>query len=200
MASTQTSAHAEMDLDVQILETDAAAKPPLTRRWTRWDKERKKAKAQTSAHAEMDLLHPPPNLSTLANLRSRGDGPPRNMEQQACHCKPPLTRRWTLAHSMYPAPCRQTSAHAEMDPCFTTRRGAKCSNLRSRGDGPIDVNALDGSSAKPPLTRRWTGCGRPPAGTDPQTSAHAEMDQVFVRENARKSANLRSRGDGPRTL
>ena len=115
MTCPQTSAHAEMDLlhlfHSQFLQTnlrsrgdgppearwrgDSETKPPLTRRWTQLAGLKKAWDEQTSAHAEMD-----PGIGTgvadrPANLRSRGDGPPRQSGQAVPCYKPPLTRRWT---------------------------------------------------------------------------------------------------------
>ena len=111
----QTSAHAEMDLKCTTLTVGEYAKPrsrgdepsvvvqysaddgktPLTRRWTYSMMLLMPKNHQTSAHAEMDPTRRWPEPSRQANLRSRGDGPPKNQSGSLVASKPPLTRRWT---------------------------------------------------------------------------------------------------------
>ena len=92
---------------------------------------------------------------------------------------------------------RQTSAHAEMDPSSSKRGKTGCSNLRSRGDGPLVRNVGALCATKPPLTRRWTWLMDVYKSIRDQTSAHAEMDPSPVCAGIFYFANLRSRGDGP---
>ena len=111
----QTSAHAEMDLKkIHLISSGntnlrsrgdgpirwrrrirPASKPPLTRRWTPYPGQPAGLGAQTSAHAEMDRDIVCSTAHMMANLRSRGDGPPRQSGQAVPCYKPPLTRRWT---------------------------------------------------------------------------------------------------------
>ena len=113
--ATQTSAHAEMDPGIGTGVVDRlanlrsrgdgpirwrrrirpASKPPLTRRWTPYPGQPAGLGAQTSAHAEMDRDIVCSTAHMMANLRSRGDGPPRQSGQAVPCYKPPLTRRWT---------------------------------------------------------------------------------------------------------
>ena len=92
---------------------------------------------------------------------------------------------------------RQTSAHAEMDPSSSKRGKTGCSNLRSRGDGPLVRNVGALCATKPPLTRRWTWLMDVYKSIRDQTSAHAEMDLPLALSRLGQLANLRSRGDGP---
>ena len=114
-AVRQTSAHAGMNLKCTTLTVGEYAKPrsrgdepsvvvqysaddgktPLTRRWTYSMMLLMPKNHQTSAHAEMDPTRRWPEPSRQANLRSRGDGPPKNQSGSLVASKPPLTRRWT---------------------------------------------------------------------------------------------------------
>ena len=111
--------------------------------------------------------------------------------------KPPLTRRWTVVRDAVIVLDEQTSAHAEMDPRAAGSFRLGRPNLRSRGDGPRACFCPTTRSAKPPLTRRWTGHAERAEVMAGQTSAHAEMDLDPFREGTAPSPNLRSRGDGP---
>ena len=134
--SSQTSAHAEMDLSrinkkiicranlrsrgdgphIAVISILTQCKPPLTRRWTLPALIDPLEVEQTSAHAEMD---PPPfswRGTRSPNLRSRGDGPTPYAIWLHESPKPPLTRRWTCRRRRRKRPAAQTSAHAEMDP------------------------------------------------------------------------------------
>ena len=92
---------------------------------------------------------------------------------------------------------RQTSAHAEMDPCASPATKPATTNLRSRGDGPKPLRLIGSGLFKPPLTRRWThGCCSFHR-VNGQTSAHAEMDRTVSSAISTPPSNLRSRGDGP---
>ena len=153
--------------------------------------------SQTSAHAEMDLALYSLFKHPRTNLRSRGDGPSYIIVKNGWPCKPPLTRRWTRQRGWrLPLP-RQTSAHAEMDPDRTRDPPPGRANLRSRGDGPVEVVVQARTGAKPPLTRRWTRYCRSRPVQSRQTSAHAEMDPQKECFGRVRHANLRSRGDGP---
>ena len=114
-STLQTSAHAEMDrILISCMKRVVAnlrsrgdgpasghdlgivsVKPPLTRRWTYSMMLLMPKNHQTSAHAEMDPTRRWPEPSRQANLRSRGDGPPKNQSGSLVASKPPLTRRWT---------------------------------------------------------------------------------------------------------
>ena len=214
----QTSAHAEMDPSwtvfrparktnlrsrgdgpsrdvVSSLDDD---KPPLTRRWTPDDHSCDCAREQTSAHAEMDPRAAGSFRLGRPNLRSRGDGPASVASTQCVGVKPPLTRRWTGYSSCFRSQRQQTSAHAEMDHLAVLDVEHILANLRSRGDGPIGHYIYRPLSSKPPLTRRWTPSLWGVVDVTPQTSAHAEMDPLSSCSTAQITANLRSRGDGPR--
>ena len=173
------------------------SKPPLTRRWTHRESDLSTVQVQTSAHAEMDPLSRLRCSLKATNLRSRGDGPKRATFAGRKGAKPPLTRRWTYFIFFTHSSCKQTSAHAEMDPGIGTGVVDRLANLRSRGDGPIRWRRRIRPASKPPLTRRWTPYPGQPAGLGAQTSAHAEMDRDIVCSTAHMMANLRSRGDGP---
>ena len=73
-----------------------------------------------------------------------------------------------------------------------------CTNLRSRGDGPQELEGRLLGDSKPPLTRRWTRHYIAKHASVPQTSAHAEMDPQTSFSSGVAISNLRSRGDGPR--
>ncbi len=215
--SCQTSAHAEMDpprCPPPIFRTanlrsrgDGPApraglyglrdKPPLTRRWTRRGRPDGHHEQQTSAHAEMDRRFAGRQSGLRTNLRSRGDGPEKALDLCEKLIKPPLTRRWTppVPYGVNGEP--QTSAHAEMDLQKGGLTMSEQTNLRSRGDGPIDIVRHVKLAGKPPLTRRWTLSGSHWRRSRWQTSAHAEMDRWRKARNLPWLPNLRSRGDGP---
>ena len=91
---TQTSAHAEMDLQSvkpsavkatnlrsrgdgpyqTLARAKQASKPPLTRRWTSEEPVWISRSEQTSAHAEMDREGLTGHARSVPNLRTRGDG------------------------------------------------------------------------------------------------------------------------------
>ena len=192
----QTSAHAEMDPSsskrgktgcsnlrsrgdgplVRNVGALCATKPPLTRRWTWLMDVYKSIRDQTSAHAEMDPSPVCAGIFYFANLRSRGDGPDSGVCSRSAGCKPPLTRRWTPDLLRRQRRRRQTSAHAEMDQQTRPFHHLHGTNLRSRGDGPVQGQCEWVQSSKPPLTRRWTPRRAGGEGSFRQTSAHAEMD------------------------
>ena len=155
---------------------------------------------QTSAHAEMDLRGEFAARAHLPNLRSRGDGPDVCGGGFMARDKPPLTRRWTPHRLLSRRHRRQTSAHAEMDPCEPSATCRRSPNLRSRGDGPEKDTFDIQWKYKPPLTRRWTRVLVRGWLTGLQTSAHAEMDLSGGGGASGQHPNLRSRGDGPRIL
>ena len=172
-------------------------KPPLTRRWTRRGRPDGHHEQQTSAHAEMDRRFAGRQSGLRTNLRSRGDGPEKALDLCEKLIKPPLTRRWTppVPYGVNGEP--QTSAHAEMDLQKGGLTMSEQTNLRSRGDGPIDIVRHVKLAGKPPLTRRWTLSGSHWRRSRWQTSAHAEMDRWRKARNLPWLPNLRSRGDGP---
>ena len=175
-------------------------KPPLTRRWTRRGRPDGHHEQQTSAHAEMDRRFAGRQSGLRTNLRSRGDGPEKALDLCEKLIKPPLTRRWTppVPYGVNGEP--QTSAHAEMDLQKGGLTMSEQTNLRSRGDGPIDIVRHVKLAGKPPLTRRWTYWTLHIPTFIVQTSAHAEMDPLSSCSTAQITANLRSRGDGPTAL
>ena len=215
--SSQTSAHAEMDPcepsatcrrspnlrsrgdgpEKDTFDIQWKYKPPLTRRWTYPVAAAHPASIQTSAHAEMDLPDSPDKPFHATNLRSRGDGPSRDVVSSLDDDKPPLTRRWTPDDHSCDCAREQTSAHAEMDPRAAGSFRLGRPNLRSRGDGPADEFFIRRRDFKPPLTRRWTSSLFLSDDTFCQTSAHAEMDPRWARRSPARWPNLRSRGDGP---
>ena len=217
LALPQTSAHAEMDPGRAESRPDERAnlrsrgdgpnpkmpitqdivKPPLTRRWTPRRRGQRGPHRQTSAHAEMDPSWTVFRPARKTNLRSRGDGPSRDVVSSLDDDKPPLTRRWTPDDHSCDCAREQTSAHAEMDPRAAGSFRLGRPNLRSRGDGPADEFFIRRRDFKPPLTRRWTSSLFLSDDTFCQTSAHAEMDPRWARRSPARWPNLRSRGDGP---
>ena len=177
--------------------TQDIVKPPLTRRWTPRRRGQRGPHRQTSAHAEMDPSWTVFRPARKTNLRSRGDGPSRDVVSSLDDDKPPLTRRWTPDDHSCDCAREQTSAHAEMDPRAAGSFRLGRPNLRSRGDGPADEFFIRRRDFKPPLTRRWTSSLFLSDDTFCQTSAHAEMDPRWARRSPARWPNLRSRGDGP---
>ncbi len=173
------------------------SKPPLTRRWTRHYIAKHASVPQTSAHAEMDPAKDRESGWSDPNLRSRGDGPISIASPLQKKIKPPLTRRWTLSVSADTRSYTQTSAHAEMDLLRITAFMSSIPNLRSRGDGPVQIDGCANYINKPPLTRRWTYSPQSEGCRKDQTSAHAEMDRARKTRKTGATTNLRSRGDGP---
>ncbi len=172
-------------------------KPPLTRRWTPGTGRQAAGRQQTSAHAEMDPSLYRETCFCSTNLRSRGDGPGEGSRKRMVRPKPPLTRRWTLSVSADTRSYTQTSAHAEMDLLRITAFMSSIPNLRSRGDGPVQIDGCANYINKPPLTRRWTYSPQSEGCRKDQTSAHAEMDRARKTRKTGATTNLRSRGDGP---
>jgi len=84
-----------------------------------------------------------------------------------------------------------------MDPQIATHRYPELRFPRTRGDGPLTVQAAAAPDTFPPHSRGWTRASKVPGSEDIVSPALAGMDPRLLRHALRPRRFPRTRGDGP---
>ena len=190
-------AHAGMDPAQGASERRGRAASPHTRGWTRSAVSRLPPGGGFPAHAGMDPRARGGRAVRPRLPRTRGDGPPTEVDCARCKQASPHTRGWTRTPAGHPGRHPGFPAHAGMDPSPAASGPARSRLPRTRGDGPLALTLRLLPYGASPHTRGWTLVQ---AGADlgaPGFPAHAGMDPDLTSAVTMTVGLPRTRGDGP---
>src|SRR5690606_20048502 len=115
--------------------------PPHARGWTFEDDKLSVTEFLSPARAGMDRNRDFHHASLHALPRTRGDGPSRMISSASPSSSPPHARGWTRNRRQWVPPRSLSPARAGMDLAVPAQLGSSGALPRTRGDGPVPVDA-----------------------------------------------------------
>ena len=134
----------------RTLSEQSFAAPPRSRGWTRARRARARRHRGSPALAGMDPRSGARPSSVRRLPRARGDGPIVCFPDCGLIGAPPRSRGWTQGLAAQKFAEAGSPALAGMDPSRASRGRSSPRLPRARGDGPVQVDHFDASSAAPP--------------------------------------------------